>query len=179
MALADDGVIPAAAKLRAKFPPGLLEITRLPGLGPKRARRLYEELSIDSLAALRAAAEGQQIRTLKGFGPKAEESLLAAALAAEAARPTANENGSGRDGAQPRAGGRRAAGRRAPRRSRLRAGGARRLGAPDDRQRQGSRRDRHRARPAGTGAGRRGARAGGGRPDPRRVRRAPAHPHRV
>src|ERR1017187_9218835 len=85
MALADDGVIPAAAKLRARFPPGLLEITRLPGLGPKRARRLYEELSIDSLAALRTAAETQRIRELKGFGPKAEESLLAAALTAEAA----------------------------------------------------------------------------------------------
>ncbi|MDQ6730971.1 MAG: DNA polymerase/3'-5' exonuclease PolX, partial [Actinomycetota bacterium] len=85
LALADEGVISAAAKLRAKFPPGLLEITRLPGLGPKRARRLYEELSVDSLAALRAAAEGRRIRELKGFGPKAEESLLAAALAAQAA----------------------------------------------------------------------------------------------
>jgi DNA polymerase (family 10) len=97
IALADDGVIPAAAKLRAKFPAGLLEMTRLPGLGPKRARRLYEELSIDSLAALRAAAEAQQIRTLKGFGPKAEESLLATALAAEAAAEQGEDGtGSGR-----------------------------------------------------------------------------------
>src|SRR5213083_1382172 len=48
IALADDGAIPAAVKLRAKFPPGLIEVTRLPGLGPKRARRLYEELGIDS-----------------------------------------------------------------------------------------------------------------------------------
>jgi DNA polymerase (family X) len=97
IALADDGVIPAAAKLRAKFPAGLLEMTHLPGLGPKRARRLYEELSIDSLAALRAAAEAQQIRTLKGFGPKAEESLLAAALAAEAAAEQGEDGtGSGR-----------------------------------------------------------------------------------
>ncbi len=93
LALADDGVIPAAAKLRSKFPPGLLEITRLPGLGPKRARRLYDELSIDSLAALRAAAEGQQIRSLKGFGPKAEQSLLAAALAAEAAQADGGPEG--------------------------------------------------------------------------------------
>src|ERR1700759_4685842 len=85
LALADDGAIPAAVKLRAKFPAGLLEMTRLPGLGPKRARRLYEELNIDSLQALIAAAQAQQIRTLKGFGPKAEESILAAALAAEAA----------------------------------------------------------------------------------------------
>src|SRR5579875_3777306 len=79
LALADDGIIPAAEKLRAKFPEGLVALTRLPGLGPKRARRLYEELGIDSAAALRAAAEGHRIRELKGFGPKAEEALLAAA----------------------------------------------------------------------------------------------------
>jgi DNA polymerase (family 10) len=95
LALADDGVIPAAAKLRAKFPAGLLEITRLPGLGPKRARRLYEELNIDSLQALKAAAQARQIRTLKGFGPKAEDGLLAAALAAEAAAAGDNQNGRG------------------------------------------------------------------------------------
>ena len=84
LALADTGEIPALAKLRGKFPPGLVAMTRLPGLGPKRARRLYDELQIDSLESLREAAEGHQIRTLKGFGPKAEEALLAA-LAAHAA----------------------------------------------------------------------------------------------
>jgi DNA polymerase (family 10) len=78
LALADEGAIPAAVKLRAKFPPGLIDMTRLPGLGPKRARRLFEELSVDSLDALRSAAEAQQIRSLKGFGAKAEESILAA-----------------------------------------------------------------------------------------------------
>ncbi len=78
IALADEGEIPAARKLRAKFPPGLVEVTRLPGLGPKRARRLFEELGVDSLSALRTAAQEQRIRTLKGFGPKAEESILAA-----------------------------------------------------------------------------------------------------
>jgi DNA polymerase (family 10) len=78
IALADEGEIPAATKLRAKFPPGLVEVTRLPGLGPKRARRLFEELGVDSLSALRTAAEEQRIRALKGFGPKAEESILAA-----------------------------------------------------------------------------------------------------
>jgi DNA polymerase (family X) len=78
LALADDGAIPAAVKLKAKFPVGLIEITRLPGLGPKRARRLFDELGIDSLEALRAAAEGHRIRSLKGFGPKAEESMLTA-----------------------------------------------------------------------------------------------------
>ncbi|HEY2200919.1 MAG TPA: helix-hairpin-helix domain-containing protein, partial [Solirubrobacteraceae bacterium] len=96
IALADEGVIPATAKLRAKFPVGLLEMIRLPGLGPKRARRLYDELSIDSLQALTAAAEAQQIRTLKGFGPKAEESLLAMATAALAEAADGDGGGSGR-----------------------------------------------------------------------------------
>jgi DNA polymerase (family 10) len=82
VALADEGVIPAAVKLRAKFPAGLIEMMRLPGLGPKRARRLFEELGIDSVEALEAAAEAQTIRSLKGFGPKAEESFLAAITAA-------------------------------------------------------------------------------------------------
>src|SRR5246500_5967609 len=58
LALADDGAIPAAVKLRAKFPAGLLEIMRLPGLGPKRARRLFDELGVDSLESLGAAAGG-------------------------------------------------------------------------------------------------------------------------
>jgi DNA polymerase (family 10) len=75
--LADDGAIPATVKLRAKFPPGVIEMTHLPGLGPKRVRRLYEELGIDSLESLKTAAEEQRIRGLKGFGPKAEEAILA------------------------------------------------------------------------------------------------------
>ena len=77
-ALLETGTIPAAEKLRAKFPAGVVEMTRLEGLGPKKARRLHEELGVDSLAALRAAATEGRIRELKGFGPKAEAGLLAA-----------------------------------------------------------------------------------------------------
>ncbi len=87
MSLAETGEIPALVKLRAKFPPGLIEMTRLPGLGPKRARRLFEELGIDSPESLRAAAQEQRIRKLKGFGPKAEESILAALDAVGAGEP--------------------------------------------------------------------------------------------
>src|SRR2546423_10332358 len=83
LALADEGAIPAAVKLRAKFPPGLIEMTHLPGLGPKRARRLFEELGIDSLAALQSAAETERVRSLKGFGPKAEAAILAALQVAQ------------------------------------------------------------------------------------------------
>ena len=52
------GEIPATVKLRAKFPPGVIDMTHLPGLGPKRVRRLYEELGIDSLDALRSGGRG-------------------------------------------------------------------------------------------------------------------------
>jgi DNA polymerase (family 10) len=87
MSLAETGEIPALVKLRAKFPPGLVEMTRLPGLGPKRARRLFEELQIDSLESLRVAAQDQRIRKLRGFGPKAEESILVALDAVGAGEP--------------------------------------------------------------------------------------------
>jgi DNA polymerase (family X) len=72
----ETGDIPAAKKLRDKFPTGLISVMHLPGFGPKRARRLYDELGIDSLEALRAAAEQQKIRGLRGFGAKVEETLL-------------------------------------------------------------------------------------------------------
>ena len=78
LALLDDGEIPAAAKLKQRFPASLIEVTEVPGLGAKTARRLYDELGIQSLDDLRAAAEQQRIRELKGLGPKAEENALAA-----------------------------------------------------------------------------------------------------
>jgi DNA polymerase (family 10) len=84
LALAVDGAIPAAVRLRAKFPPGLVELTHLPGLGPKRARRLFDELGIDSPQALLEAARQHRIRALKGFGATAEERLAEAAAAAQA-----------------------------------------------------------------------------------------------
>ncbi|HUE28902.1 MAG TPA: DNA polymerase/3'-5' exonuclease PolX [Solirubrobacteraceae bacterium] len=84
VALTNDGSIPAAVKLRAKYPAGLVEMMRLPGLGPKRARRLFDELGVDSLEALKTAAEGHRIRELKGFGPKAEEAILTALAADDA-----------------------------------------------------------------------------------------------
>ena len=75
-ALDETGDIPTSKKLRDKFPNGLISVMHLPGFGPKRARRLYDELGIDSLDALRAAAEEQKIRKLRGFGAKVEEQLL-------------------------------------------------------------------------------------------------------
>ena len=87
--LLDTNEIPAATKLKSKYPPGLVAMTHIPGLGPKRARRLFEELGIDSIDALRSAAEAEQIRGLKGFGAKAEESILAALAAGADGTPKA------------------------------------------------------------------------------------------
>jgi DNA polymerase (family X) len=83
--LLETGDTPSAQKLRAKFPAGLIEMTRaVPGLGPKRARVLYDELHIDSIDALREAAATQQIRGIRGFGAKAEENILASLAAFDA-----------------------------------------------------------------------------------------------
>jgi DNA polymerase (family 10) len=76
-ALLATGEIPAAVKLKAKFPPTLIEVTRVPGLGTKTARRLFEELGVATVEDLKAAAEAHRIRELKGLGAKAEEKLLA------------------------------------------------------------------------------------------------------
>jgi DNA polymerase (family X) len=78
VALLETGEIPAAVKLKAKFPPTLIEVTRVPGLGSKTARRLYDELGISSMEELKTAAETEQIRAVRGLGPKAEENVLAA-----------------------------------------------------------------------------------------------------
>ncbi len=86
--LLDTGEIPAAGKLKAKFPATLVEVTRIPGLGAKTARRLFDELGISTLEELRAAAEDERIRDIKGLGPKVEENVLAALSRLETEGPT-------------------------------------------------------------------------------------------
>lgn len=76
-ALLETGEIPAAVKLKAKFPPTLIEVTRVPGVGAKTARLLFEELGVTSLEDLKVAAEAEKVRDVKGLGPKAEENVLA------------------------------------------------------------------------------------------------------
>jgi len=78
LALIETGEIPAAVKLKAKFPPTLVEVTRVPGVGPKTARRLFDELGVTDLDDLKQAADNERIRGLKGLGPKAEQNVLAA-----------------------------------------------------------------------------------------------------
>jgi DNA polymerase (family X) len=86
-ALLETGSIPSADKLKARIPSGLVEITRMPGLGPKRARLLHDELGVTSLDDLREAAEQGRLKDVPGFGKKAEENVLAALEAGADGRP--------------------------------------------------------------------------------------------
>ncbi|WP_051471173.1 DNA polymerase/3'-5' exonuclease PolX [Patulibacter minatonensis] len=75
-ALIETGEIPALTKLRAKYPDGLLTLTHLPGLGPKKARKLFDELGVDGPAALREAIADDRVAGLQGFGKKTQDKLL-------------------------------------------------------------------------------------------------------
>jgi DNA polymerase (family 10) len=70
------GTIGALEELRAKIPPGVRDLTRVPGLGPKRAIQLSRELGVATVADLEAAVGEGKLRDLAGFGPKSEERIL-------------------------------------------------------------------------------------------------------
>lgn len=70
-------------KLRKRTPPALIELLKLPGLGPKKVKTLYQELDIHSLDQLARAARDGRIRNLHGFGAKTEAKILEA-IAAQA-----------------------------------------------------------------------------------------------
>jgi DNA polymerase (family 10) len=63
-------------ELRSRFPPGLTELLKLEGLGPKKVKSLYEELSVDSVDRLEKAAQAGRLRNLPGMGLKTEEKVL-------------------------------------------------------------------------------------------------------
>jgi DNA polymerase (family 10) len=63
-------------ELKAEFPPHILDLLRIEGIGPKRARILYERLGIGSLEELKKAAEEGRIRALPGFSEKLEAKIL-------------------------------------------------------------------------------------------------------
>ena len=63
-------------KLYDRVPRGLIEIVGIPGLGPKRARLMYQELGVDSVESLKAACEMGHIAPLSGFGEKSQKKYL-------------------------------------------------------------------------------------------------------
>jgi len=76
--IVEQGEIEALAKRKGRIPPDVVAFMRLPGLGPKTARRIWKELDVTTLDGLREAAEQQRLRTLTGLGPKVEENVLKA-----------------------------------------------------------------------------------------------------
>jgi DNA polymerase (family X) len=63
-------------ELRAKNPPGILELSQVPGMTETRIRALHASLGISTIEELRAACEAGRVRTIKGFGAKTEAKLL-------------------------------------------------------------------------------------------------------
>jgi DNA polymerase (family 10) len=74
--LVTTGRLPYYEELKAQFPPGLLDLLRLPGLGPKKVKVLYERLHVDSLASLKAACEAGKVAAQPGFGEKSQRKIL-------------------------------------------------------------------------------------------------------
>ena len=74
-ALVATGSLPQRQLLAAKIPPGLLDLLRIPGLGPKRVKLFHERLKVNSVADLKDALEKGKIAKLAGFGPKLLEKI--------------------------------------------------------------------------------------------------------
>ncbi len=72
----ETGTFSKLKELEAKVPPGLIELLKVEGLGPKRIKTLYDTLGITSLEELREAAAKGQISALPGFGKKLEQTIL-------------------------------------------------------------------------------------------------------
>jgi len=68
--IVEDGEVHALTKHKGVVPADVVAFTRLPGLGPKTARRIWKDLGVTTIPDLRKAAEGQQLRTLSGLGSR-------------------------------------------------------------------------------------------------------------
>ncbi len=74
--LVKTGHLPQLDKLRKEVPPTLRDIMQVPGVGAKKAMKMFQELQIFDLASLRAACEAGLVASLKGFGVKTQQSIL-------------------------------------------------------------------------------------------------------
>jgi DNA polymerase (family 10) len=74
--LATTGHLRQHDELLARIPPGLRQMLRIPGLGPKRIRQINQALNVETLEELREAAEQGRIASLPGFGAKSQENIL-------------------------------------------------------------------------------------------------------
>ena len=76
--LLDTGTFSDLQRLLEITPPGVVEMLKIKGIGPKKIRSLWRELGLETIDQLREAAESDQVSKLKGFGKKTQESILEA-----------------------------------------------------------------------------------------------------
>jgi len=76
--LVTTGSLPYHDELKASLPPGLPALLEVQGLGPKKVKRLHDELGIDSMEKLEAACQAGRIAALEGFGEKSQAKILEA-----------------------------------------------------------------------------------------------------
>lgn len=74
--LVTTGKLPYLEELRASVPAGLIEMLKLPGVGPKKVKALHDALAIDSIDKLKCACEAGDVAKLKGFGDKTAQRIL-------------------------------------------------------------------------------------------------------
>src|SRR5262249_23208999 len=72
----ESGKVQAVEDLRAEIPGGVRELMDIPGLGPKKALVLYQDLGIASVFELSEAIRDGRLKGMKGFGAKTEENIL-------------------------------------------------------------------------------------------------------
>ena len=70
--LVDTGEVKKIVDLRAKYPPSLVELSRIPGMGPKTVKLVRSELGVEDVEGLKAAIAEQKLRTLPGLGATSE-----------------------------------------------------------------------------------------------------------
>lgn len=75
--MVETGTLGFRDRLLAEVPRSLIELVRLPGVGPKKARKLWDELKICSVEELEEAAKAGRIASVAGFGAKTQEKILA------------------------------------------------------------------------------------------------------
>lgn len=75
--MVETGTLGFRDELLAEVPRSLIELMRLPGLGPKKAKKIHDELRISSVEELEAAAKEGRIASLPGFGARSQEKILA------------------------------------------------------------------------------------------------------
>ncbi len=75
-ALVETGKLAYYDELKASLPPGLIEMLKIPGLGPKKIQVLNQKLGVDSVEKLEAACQGGKVAELDGFGVKTQTNLL-------------------------------------------------------------------------------------------------------